>query len=185
MVTTRLPPSLRSLSAASASSAIGMARLLLRCISLFPVPAPASCSARLTSPSVCSSAVNGAASFSCASCFLNPLSVSSSGIVAKIVSRKYSEPSSRTSVRRVDANNIFCRTGAASGTYVTAAIWGSSSYRRRRMYSATFGFRCSCKLERLVAKVDEDGSVVTGTRDSFSMVTNSPKLDDDDRSVVN
>jgi hypothetical protein len=133
-MTNGMPPSTpTSFKAARASSAIGMARLLLRWISFVPVPEPASCSARLTSPSCFSSSVRGASSAACASCFLNPAGVSSSAVVAKMDSRKCSPPSSRTRFRRVDANSIFCRTCAASGTYVTADKYGVVEWRRRMM----------------------------------------------------
>lgn len=70
----------------------------------------------MTSPRLLSSSVSGASSRACASCFSNPLALSSSADVANTVSRKCSLPSSRVSVSRVEAKSIFCRTGAASGT---------------------------------------------------------------------
>lgn len=44
-------------------------------------------------------------------------------------------PSSRTSVRRVDPKSVFCRTGAALGTYVMAMKGAGSlaAYRLRIM----------------------------------------------------
>lgn len=104
-----------SFSAASAFDAMGMVMFLLRCISRTPVPAPASCSARRTSPSVRSSSVSGAAVSPWASWRRNPWALSSSAELANRDSRKCSDPSSRVSVSRVDANSIFSRTGAASG----------------------------------------------------------------------
>jgi hypothetical protein len=90
--------------------------VLLRWISLTPVPAPASASALLTSPSVRSSSVSGASSSVCLSCLSKPSALSSCAVVTNMVSRKCSEPSSRTSVSLVAAKSIFCRTFAVSGT---------------------------------------------------------------------
>lgn len=115
-MTRSLSPFSSSLRAPSASSPTGIARLLLKWISLLPLPCPASISALFTCPRLSSSSVSGASSPACASCFLNPSGVSSAAVVANIVSRKCSDPSSLTSVRRVDAKSIFCRTGAESGT---------------------------------------------------------------------
>ena len=85
--------------------------------SLLPsVPPLASASACLTPWRTCSSSVKGAFTDSLASCRSHPSFVNSFSSVAKICSQNRSAPSSRTSVSRVDANSIFCRTGAASGT---------------------------------------------------------------------
>jgi hypothetical protein len=45
---------------------------------------------------------------------------------------------------------------------------------------------CGCKLTRLPAKDEEvDGSVSRGTSDSFSMVARRPKVDGDERRLLN
>jgi hypothetical protein len=102
--------------ASTALPSTGMLTPLLTWLFLSAIPLPSSASFLFTSPRVCSSSVNGASSFVCLSCFSNPSAVSSAGVVQNIVSRKRSMPSSRVSVRRVDAKSIFCLTGAASGT---------------------------------------------------------------------
>jgi hypothetical protein len=74
-----------------------------------------------------------------------------------MLSRKCSDPSSRTSVSLVEANSIFCRTLAESGTYVTATNRGAVGYRRRRIYRASSGFRRGARrLLRLSAKLDPE-----------------------------
>jgi hypothetical protein len=117
---------------------------------------------------------------------LNPCAVSSSGIVANNVSRKCSLPNSRTSVSRVAAKSIFCRTGAASGTYVAATKRGEVSYRRRMMYRASLGSRCGASCERFASKDDEVvGRTSFGVSASEVMVARMPKSSVEERSLVN
>lgn len=84
------------------------------------VPPLSSASASLIPFRLSSSSVSGAFNAPDASCFLHPSGSNSFISVTKMLSRNLSVPSSLTSVKRVDANSIFCRTGAESGTYVTA-----------------------------------------------------------------
>ena len=97
------------------------------------VPPCASASASLMLCSVCSSSVNGAFDSPEASCFVHPSLVNSLSSVTNILSRKRSVPKSLVNVSRVDANSIFCRTGAVSGTYVTATKPSGAFWYRRRM----------------------------------------------------
>ena len=189
MTSVRPPSGASSRSAASVSSSHDMAKWELRWISFWPVPLPASCSARLTSPRLRSSSVSGASRRAWASWRSKPRPVSSSAVVAKMVSRKCSEPSSRTSVRRVAAKSIFCRTGAASGTYVTATSRGAASCRRRMMYSASLGLRCGPSRPSTLSLKEPPGPdgvrKLTGVRDSPLMVASSPKCVSVERSVLN
>jgi len=61
-------------------------------------------------------------------------------------------PSSLTSVNREAANSIFCRTGAWSGTYVTAMNWpapeGALASRRRMIYAAALSVSKGARFER-------------------------------------
>ena len=97
------------------------------------VPPCASASASLMPCSVCSSSVNGAFDSPEASCFVHPSLVNSLSYVKNTLSRKRSVPKSLVNVSRVDANSIFCRTGAVSGTYVTATKPSGAFWYRRRI----------------------------------------------------
>lgn len=128
-ITRFFPPSpASSFRLARASSPTGMVMVWPMPISRVPVPLlPSSASACLTPCRLRSSSVRGASSRSCLSCRSKPAGLSSSLVVAKMVSRKCSRPSSRTRVRRVEAKSIFWRTLAVSGTYETATSLGVAS----------------------------------------------------------
>ncbi len=125
-----------SLNASSADLASEF-RFKLKCapVSNFlpAVPPCASASASLMPCSVCSSSVNGAFNSPEASCFAHPSLVSSLSSVTNRLSRKRSVPKSLVKVSRVDAKSIFCRTGAESGTYVTATKPSGAFWYRRRI----------------------------------------------------
>ena len=77
------------------------------------------------------------------------------------------------------ANNIFCRTFAASGTYVTATKGGFAdpSYRRRMIYAASVVVRRFSSCVRSDSNDPLAGSTCCGTRRSEEMVTRRPRCD--------
>lgn len=93
-------------------------------------------------------------------------------------------PNSLTSVKLVDANSIFCLTGAFSGTYVIAMhlVLLDSSSSRKSIYKAALSVRCGCRLVRSLEKsADVDEIVPTGVRVSgdVEILANKPREKDD------
>jgi hypothetical protein len=83
-------------------------------------------------------------------------------------------PSSLTSVARVLANNVFERTGAIEGTYVTATRSLLPLVFRRRRYMGVFGWTWDSRKGSDEAKSAlEKGTAGRGVRRSEEMVTGS------------